>query len=152
MRRAPSLLLFIRLLLGSVFVVSGFQKLWAPAANFTAVIEKFEILRGVPAAALAQTLPWAEFVAGVFLILGLRTRGALVVLWAMNTVFVGILISALWRKLPLEQCGCFGEAITLSLPQTLALDLILWGLFLVYFLAANRVTVPSLDAVIEPHA
>jgi putative oxidoreductase len=150
LRFAPFLLLLVRVSVGGIFVVSGLEKLGGPAVNFALVIEKYEILGGgFPAMALAQTLPWAELIAGVFLVLGLRTRGALFVLWTMNTVFIGVLISALWRKLPIEECGCFGGALSRPLPQILALDLTLWVLFLVYFLASNRVKVPSLDAWID---
>lgn len=146
MKPAPLLLLLVRAALGGIFVVSGFQKLWTPAVNFAAVIEKFNIVHGLPVSVLAHTLPWAEFIAGVFLILGLRTRISLFVLWAMNTVFIGILSSALLRKLPIEECGCFGEAVTLSPSQMLAVDISLWFLFLFYFLVSPRVKVPSLDS------
>ena len=152
MKLVSFLMLLVRLALGGVFVVSGFQKLWMPAANFAAVIEKFEIVQGPAAALLSQTLPWAEFIAGVFLILGLRTKLSLSILWTMNTVFIGILSSALWRKLPIEECGCFGEAVSLSLPKMLAVDISLWIFFLIYALFSRRVKVPSLDASLGPHA
>ncbi len=146
---APALLFLVRAAMGCVFVVSGFQKLSAPAENFAAVIEKFEILRGLPVTILAQTLPWAEFIAGVFLVLGLRTRLSLFILWVMNTIFIGILASALLRKLPIQECGCFGKAVSLSIPQMLAVDVSLWVFFLVYFLASRRIKVLSLDGRID---
>ena len=151
MKPAVFLMLLVRVALGAVFVVSGFQKLWMPAANFAAVIIKFEIIQGQPAAVLAQTLPWAEFIAGVFLILGLRTQLAVFILWAMNTVFIGILASAVWRKLPIQECGCFGEAISLSLPKMIAVDILLWALFLIFFLFSRRARTPSLDVLLGPH-
>ena len=138
-------LLLVRAVLGSVFVVSGFQKLWTHPENFAAVIEKFDILHGLPVTVLAHTLPWVELLAGVFLVLGLRTQVSLFVLWIMNTVFIGILSSALLRKLPIDECGCFGEAVTLSPSQMLAVDVSLWFFFLLYFLSSSRVKVPSLD-------
>ena len=131
--------------LGSVFVFTGFQKLLAPAENFAAVIETFEIVRGAPAQALARTLPWLEFVAGALFALGLWTRASASVLWAMNTVFIGVLAQALWRRLPIEQCGCFGEAVSLSPLQMLAVDAGLWALFLFFFATRNRVEPLSLD-------
>ena len=146
------LLLSLRLLLGAVFVVSGFQKLIAPYQNFASVIEKFEFVQGPVVALLAQSLPWAEFVLGVFLILGLWERWALVGLWVMNTSFIGILTSAIARKLPIQNCGCFGEAVPLSLPQMLSLDIVLWVLFLFYFLTSRRLNLPGLDRTFRPHA
>ena len=143
-------LLSLRVLLGAVFLVSGFQKLMAPYQNFAAVIEKFEVLQGPGISLLAQTLPWVEFLLGVFFILGLWERLSLWGLWAMNTVFIGILASAIVRKLPIQDCGCFGEAISLSLPKILSIDLLLWALFLSYFLTSRRLNLPGLDRILRP--
>lgn len=146
------LFLGMRVVLGAVFVISGFQKLTAPYQNFAAVIEKFEVLQGPSVSWLAQTLPWAEWLLGVFLILGLWERLSLAGLWGMNTVFIGILSSALIRKLPIQSCGCFGEAIPFTLPQMLCIDISLWGLFLLYFLKGQSLSLPGLDRFFRPHA
>jgi uncharacterized membrane protein YphA (DoxX/SURF4 family) len=148
----PLLLLSLRAVLGAVFAVSGFQKLVSPYQNFAAVIEKFEILKGPSVTLLAQTLPWLELAAGIFLILGFWENISLVVLWGMNTLFLGVLGSALARSLPIDSCGCFGEAVTLSLPKILALDAGLWVLFLVYFFGSRRWKVPGLDQKFSAHA
>ena len=140
--------LLCRVGLGGLFVVSGFQKLILPAENFAAVIEKFEILSGPAAAFLSHTLPWAEFFAGVFLVVGLWTPLSLAALWLMNTVFIGVLGSALARKLPLDQCGCFGKNLSIPLPVMLGLDLFIWSAFLFLFLT-RRVPTPSLDSRLE---
>ena len=137
--------LCLRVLLGSVFIVSGFQKLISPAQNFAAVIEKFNIVPAPAASAIAQVFPWFEFVLGVLFALGLWTRASLFLLWAMNTAFIGLLSSALARKLPIDECGCFGEAVTLSPKNMLAVDIGLWFLFLIFFFAHRRVKAPSLD-------
>ena len=152
MKTRPLLLLSLRLALGAVFAVSGFQKLASPYQNFAAVIEKFEILKGANAALLAQTLPWLEFVGGVFFILGFWELFCLALLWAMNTVFLGVLAWALMRKLPIDSCGCFGEAVTLSLPKILALDISLWVFFLIYFFGRGRTRAPGLDQIFATHA
>ena len=153
MKIKTTLLLSLRAALGAVFVVSGFQKLTTPYQNFSAVIEKFEILPSAAAAVLAQTLPWAEFVSGVFLVAGFWEPVALAVLWAMNTLFIGVLLSALLRKLPIDSCGCFGEALTLPLPKILSVDIFFWGLFFVYFFARKRSSaIPGLDQAFGTHA
>jgi uncharacterized membrane protein YphA (DoxX/SURF4 family) len=144
--------LSLRLVLGAVFAVSGFQKLASPWQNFAAAIEQYELLRGPAAAMAAQTLPWVEFLAGVFFLLGLQRRAAHLALWAMNTLFVGILASALLRKLPIDSCGCFGQALRLPLPAMLALDVVFWGLFLFYFLWTRRFgDDAALDGRLERH-
>ena len=142
----------LRVLLGSVFVVSGFQKLTSPYQNFAVVIEQFQILKGPAATILARTLPWAEFIAGVFFVTGFWEEIALAVLWAMNTVFIGVLIFTIKRKLAIDSCGCFGDAIKLSLPQILSLDLGFWVMFLFYFLKRRSVSPPGLDQLFAPRA
>ena len=147
-----NLLLSLRVLLGAVFTVSGFQKLTTPYQNFAAVIDKFELLPGPAVTLMAQTLPWAELVLGIFLILGLWERLSLLGLWAMNLVFIAAVSSALARKLPIESCGCFGEAVTLSLRQILAVDVALCVLFLVFFSTSRHCELPGLDRYFGPHA
>ena len=122
--------LFLRVAMGSVFVASGFIKLMQPYQNFLAVIQSYEILNGAAAVALAKAMPWAEFLAGVFLILGFWSRLSLLILWAFNTVFIGVVSSALIRKLPLQECGCFGDAFSLQPAQVLWLDIALWLVFM----------------------
>ena len=121
---------FLRIMTGFVFVASGFVKLMQSYQNFLVTIQSYEILSGAPAVALAKAMPWAEFLVGVFLILGLWSRLSILVLWAFNTVFIGVVGSALIRKLPIQECGCFGDSFSLQPQQTLWLDIILWFLFL----------------------
>ena len=133
--------------MGAVFIVSGFQKLISPYQNFAAVAEKFELLKGPVLLLFARTLPWAEFVAGVFFVIGFWENISLFFLWAMNVTFVGVLISALARKLPIDTCGCFGDAIALSLPKILSLDIFLCSMFLLYFSTRHRHNPPGLDQI-----
>ncbi len=149
MRPAPWSFLAGRVLLGAVFIVSGFQKLTTPAVNFAAAIEKFEVVGGPSALFIAQTLPWLEFAGGVLFVLGLWTTVSGLLLWAMNSGFTLLLASSLIRKLPIEQCGCFGEAIHLSVPHMLVLDSVFWVLFLLFFAARGRERAPSLDKALH---
>ncbi len=137
--------MLLRISLAAIFIVSGFQKLTAPYQNFVVVIEKFDIIKGAPAIGLAMSLPWIEFVIGVFFALGLWTKLSLFVLWAMNTAFIGMLSSTLIRKLEINSCGCFGEAVQLTVPQILTIDIVTWFLFLLFFLVNHRTKAPQLD-------
>ena len=145
MRPAVAGQLALRVLLGSVFLVSGFEKLSSPAQNFAAVIEKYQILHGPAVMLFAQAMPWVELIFGALLVLGLWTRVSLLALWGMNTLFIGVLSSALLRKLQIDECGCFGESLSHSPPKMLAVDIGLWFLFLIFFLSNRRVKAPSLD-------
>ncbi len=135
----------IRFFLGAVFMVSGFMKLIKPANNFFSVIESYQILKGPVATTVALVVPWFELIFGVFLIVGLWLRQSVTVLWCLNMVFIAVLSSAILRKLPLESCGCFGEALSLKPSHMLAFDLALWALFALSIISLRRMSALSLD-------
>ena len=139
------LLLILRLAAGSVFIVSGFLKLTQPYQNFLAVIQRFEVVHGAPAVFFARVMPWVEFVGGVFLVLGFWTRSSTVLLWAMNITFIGVLSSALLRKLPIQECGCFGESLALPVKKTLLIDAGLWIVLAALFVFSSTTVCWGLD-------
>ncbi len=101
-----------------------------PYQNFLSVVHSYEVLKGPAAQAFAVALPWAEFILGVFLIFGLWLKPVLLTLWGMNTVFIGVLASAMIRRLPIRECGCFGESFSLPPGWMLCLDILLWCVFM----------------------
>lgn len=117
-------------MIGALFLVSGFMKLIQPYQNFLLVVHNYQILNGLAAEWFARTLPWAEFVLGVFMVAGLWLRPVLLGLWAMNTMFIAALSSAMIRKLPLQECGCFGDTFSLPPQWMLAMDISLWLAFM----------------------
>lgn len=117
-----------RLALGAAFAGSGLGKLLAPREEFAAVIETYELLPAGVVPGFAAALPWAELLAGVFLILGHLTRAAAAVSGAMLLSFMAALSQALARGLPLDRCGCFGSLLRLSPAQALAADAAMLGL------------------------
>lgn len=145
MKAVPALLSAARLGLGGLFAYSGYLKLLQPVENFTASVRAFQVLPMEATAPAAAVLPWIELILGVFLAAGLWTRASLSGLWALNTAFVLALASAILRKLPMEECGCFGEQFSLPLPQMLALDLALWVLFLLLWRCLKAAGTYGLD-------
>ena len=111
-----------RLLIGVVFVYSGFGKASAPAQEFAAVISAYGLLPPNMQLPVAQILPWIELIFGVFLIAGYWTRLSARVVVCLLGAFIGALLSALLRKIPLENCGCFGSSIHLSPVVAMASD------------------------------
>ncbi len=118
-----SIFLFFRLAVGALFILSGFQKLIAPYQNFLYVIESYQILPSpLIEEFLARSMPWVEFFIGVFIILGLWLGLSLRLAAVMFFMFIIILAQALIRKLPVTECGCFGEKLSLPLPAMIVLD------------------------------
>ena len=142
-------LVIVRVVIGALFVFSGFQKLMQPSENLLAVIHTYALLPNAAAVPFSKILPWAEYIAGVFLILGLWTRLSLAILWLSNTAFIAALSQALPRKLPLGACGCFGDAVTLSPKKMLIVDILLWGVFFILWSRAVRAKPASLDGVFD---
>ena len=108
----------LRLFIGLVLLVSGFEKLISPYQNFLYVIQAYQMFPSWVERVAALMVPWAELLIGIFLVLGLwlawSLKGALV----LFSCFVVIVGQALLRHLPLDECGCFGEAIPIS-PQVI---------------------------------
>ena len=150
MKKSAWLFVFLRVLIGSLFIYSGYIKLMEPAANFTAAILGYQIVDARTASSMAVAVPWAEVVAGVFFLAGLWTGPALFLLWGLNAVFTAAICSALMRHLPIQNCGCFGEgAHAVPIQTTLALDGALFFVFLVMSLALEETSAVSLDRALK---
>jgi putative oxidoreductase len=100
--------LFLRWLLGLVFLVAGFLKLVHPG-DFLAELVTYRVpspeifLRLV-----AVSLPWLEILCGGFLLLDLWPESVRPVTTVLCLVFVIMLGQAVVRGLDLS-CGCFGR-------------------------------------------
>ena len=59
----------LRILIGSIFIVSGLGKLLSPYQNFLYVIQAYQLLPAWGEALAAQIFPWVELLIGIFLAL-----------------------------------------------------------------------------------
>ncbi len=142
---AIKIFVVIRALIGCLFVVSGFEKLIGPYQNFLYVVQSYEFLPVVLEEIVARILPWGELFLGVFLVFGLWLKWTLRSTLILFLMFVLIVGQALLRKLPIDECGCFGGLISLPLVTVLIFDgtlLLLTGLLLKY---KKRTDLLSLD-------
>jgi uncharacterized membrane protein YphA (DoxX/SURF4 family) len=112
----------LRIVIGSIFLVSSLGKLLSPYQNFLYVIQAYQVLPSWGEVLTAQVFPWVELIVGAFVFLGLWTpwalRGALV----LFGIFVVVVGQALIRGLSLENCGCFGEWIHLKPQMVIIMD------------------------------
>lgn len=104
----PFLLLFLRLVVGLVFVVASVEKTADPAA-FGASISNYRILPETIVLIPATFLPWIELLCGLSLFFGIMVRGSSLLGASMLVVFTIAVLSALARGLDIT-CGCFTQA------------------------------------------
>lgn len=140
------MLVVIRIILGFLFIVSGMEKVISPAANFQYVIEGYAIFPPVLAHAASVVFPWMELFTGLFIMLGLWLSQSLVSLLLMTTTFIVIVGQAIIRKLPLENCGCFGNLIHLPLQGVIMLDSVIFALTVLLLLNTTEASKFGLDA------
>jgi hypothetical protein len=114
-RTRKAAILWMRLLLGGVFVWASTYKILHPAA-FAGVIANYQLLPDAWVNGFAVTLPWLELLLGFFLIFGIWLPGAVVLSNLLLVVFSGALLFNVARGLDIH-CGCF-TSDTMGNPKT----------------------------------
>lgn len=99
--------LTLRMLLGALFIYSGWEKARDPIL-FLNSVRSFQILDDPYSAWLAMGLPWLEILAGGALLTGVLADGGLTVIAGMLAVFIWAIVYSWQRGLDIE-CGCFGK-------------------------------------------
>jgi uncharacterized membrane protein YphA (DoxX/SURF4 family) len=129
-----------RILLGLVFIFSGFVKGVDPMGGAIKFGEYFEAfhwswLEGA-SLVIAIALSTAEFLIGAALLIGLRMR---VTAWAALLFMSFFLILTFYIALrnPVTDCGCFGDALVITNWQTFYKNIILIALAGVIFYCRN---------------
>lgn len=143
-------LFFLRLLIAGIFIISGTEKLLTPYENFLYVIQNYRVMPWAWSEELvAQVFPWLELFLGVFLFLGLWTRGALAGVAGMSTTFIIVVGQAIIRALPIHSCGCFGDLVKVPLPVIIAMDTMILAGTVLMLRHETQTRVWSLDAFFE---
>lgn len=97
----------VRLALGSVFMLSGFTKLF-DRHGFVKKVAAFGILPSSIAKAYGQCLPFVELFVGFLLVVGYQTLFATVLCVILLTSFIIAIVIVLTRGEALS-CSCFGN-------------------------------------------
>ncbi len=95
----------VRLFIGVILLVAGVTKV----TDFGAFIRQVALYDLVPiwvVSPASHLIVSAEITGGILLILGYYTRGAVLLSAGLFSVFIVALLSAQWRALPIDECGC----------------------------------------------
>ena len=136
----PWIVWALRLLIGGVFVMSGFVKaidLW----GFVYKTSEYFMVWDIPQphslyVMIALSLSMAEFMIGCMLVIGAYRR---LTVWAFAAMMAGLLPLTvyIYFKSPVADCGCFGDFWILSNGATLFKNILL-TLGCVYLLFFNK--------------
>jgi len=97
--------MLFRLVLGAIFIYASIDKIAHPA-DFARAIFYYRILPVSLVNIFAVVLPWAELFAGTLLILGIFTRGSVLLIDVMLLVFIVAIAYNVLRGVDIS-CGCF---------------------------------------------
>ena len=113
---------FLRVLIGGILLVSGFNKIIYPYQNFLYVVQAYQLLPSWGETLIVVIVPWLEFLVGLFAVLGLWTPRVLKGVLVFFGIFIVVVGQALLRGLPLDHCGCFGSWIEAAPKQIIVFD------------------------------
>ncbi|MEW5807625.1 MAG: MauE/DoxX family redox-associated membrane protein [Acidobacteriota bacterium] len=99
------IIVLFRVIIGAIFIWASLDKI-AHASDFSRAIHNYRIMPVLTENIMAISLPWLELLAGLFLIIGYRVRGAATVISALLMIFIMAITVALLRGLDIS-CGCF---------------------------------------------
>lgn len=94
-----------RLTVGFLFVMAAAGKLRDPI-KFMGGMDQYGLIHGAILPLGAVAIPGIELLAGLTLLLGLRTRAAAAVISGLLLVFIGAMLAAMHKHLELD-CSCF---------------------------------------------
>ncbi len=102
----PSMLITcLRILLGAILFFAGIAKI----SNFGAFVINVDSYQMLPTGfvkPISYLLVSAEITLGITLIIGYFSTGACILSSLLFLIFALVLANAVWRKLPITDCGC----------------------------------------------
>jgi len=145
MKIAISYFVILRVLLGSLFIVSGFEKAVGPYQNFLYVVQTYDFLPAIMEEWVARLLPWGELFLGLFMMVGCWLQWMLRAVMCLTAAFICVVGQALIRGINISECGCFGDLISFPPYAILVFDSFILVLALVLLIRLDSTSLFSLD-------
>jgi uncharacterized membrane protein YphA (DoxX/SURF4 family) len=136
--RAKAPQLFLRIVLGAVFIYAAYSKLRQSWLLFALSIDSYQLLPEWAVYAVARTLPLFELALGVLLIAGVALRYLSLVAAAILGLFFTVMLVSYFRGAGID-CGCFGVGEALS-AKTLLRDGVLLAAAISLVILSRRPT------------
>ena len=128
-----------RIVLGTLFLVSGFSKLLLPQEEFIQILRSYQIIPAVFVDPLSVLVPAVEIFTGSCLTIGLFTRLASLAIVLQLFAFVGLMSFVIASGVEIEDCGCFsGLGIHETPGQIMIRDIILLAIAVPVLLAKKH--------------
>lgn len=134
---------FSQWVLAATFLFSGFVKALDPLGmehkleSYSAVLGLNLMAGSITLDVAAIALALLEFSLGVYLLLGMRRRMATMGAFSFM-LFMTIVTTYIYIYNPVTDCGCFGDAITLTNGETLAKNIVLLTLATLLLIQRKR--------------
>jgi uncharacterized membrane protein YphA (DoxX/SURF4 family) len=141
----------LRVALGGIFAYAAYLKLKDPWALFAMNIESYKVLPLWAVELVARTLPWAEMLLGVLLIVGFFRRTATTAASLLLLVFFSMVVRAYAKGMEIN-CGCFGPGEAISWKTMLRDGSMLAGAVLVTVMSYLERRKPAPPAAAEAPA
>ncbi len=100
----PKFVVFVRVLLGIIFIAASLDKIIDPA-SFARDIANYHVVPYGLENVIAIFLPWLELFIGLGLIFGFMVDGASIISGVLLVLFILIILQATLRGFNIE-CGC----------------------------------------------
>lgn len=135
-------LLFLRLFLGGIFILSGFAKITFPGSTALdpQMAEAFNVFPFIPLDLIhlyVAAVPWIELFLALGLVFGLFLKffSAASILVIASFLFANGLFAYYGFS---DHCAdCFGKLLELNLPQAIGIDLLMLGIAIWIFLKGD---------------
>lgn len=136
--------LLVRLLLGGVFITSSMVKL-PMQSRFVDVVQSYQLLPDILAAAYGFALTWIELLVGCYLVFGILVKPGAIITILMSISFLVANVSSIVRGD--SYCpNCFGELVPLTVIQAITLDVLVVIAAILLLVFSGKEQVYSFDS------